>query len=183
MNFPSDFLENVDIIFKNEGTYSNDPDDPGVETFFGISRNFHPDWIGWLIVDQIKDSIDLEEDFDLNDLKSLPKLYTFVLDFYFDNFWKSAKIDQLLKKVQRSVFDAAVNMGVKRAIKLLQRAVGVTDDGIIGPITLGAIYRIDPDLLLSNFKLERIKYYTNLVKKYPTYRKYIVGWIDRALRT
>lgn len=38
-----------------------------------------------------------------------------------------------------SVFDAAVNHGLGNASRMLQRAVGVVDDGVIGNMTIAAI--------------------------------------------
>lgn len=44
----------IGIVFKNEGLYSNDPTDKGGETVYGIARNMHPRWGGWMIVDSLK---------------------------------------------------------------------------------------------------------------------------------
>jgi lysozyme family protein len=183
MIFSKDFLDNINIIFENEGVYDNNPLDPGGETFFGIARNYHPEWRGWEIVDDLKKEIDLENDFNVKDLECFPELYNLILEFYYKNFWEAAKIDKLPEKVQKIVFDATVNMGVKRTIKILQKALGVIVDGRFGAITLNAVESIDPELLYTKFKLERINYYTDLVERKPKYKKFLLGWIKRTLKT
>lgn len=37
-----------------EGGYVNDPDDAGGETYKGVSRKANPNWIGWIILDDLK---------------------------------------------------------------------------------------------------------------------------------
>lgn len=72
------------------------------------------------------------------------------------------------------VFDCAVNTGVGMAKKLLQRAVGTKDDGIIGPKTRAAI-SATPDLAMK-FAGYWLQYYTDL-SGWPTYGK---GWTRRV---
>ena len=43
-----------DLTNKAEGSYANDPDDKGGETYGGISRKNHPIWRGWFRVDEVK---------------------------------------------------------------------------------------------------------------------------------
>jgi lysozyme family protein len=180
--FPKDFLNNMEIVFRNEGIYSNDPDDPGGETFVGIARNFHPDWQGWETIDYLKNQgVDLEN-WEKEDVIN-SDLYNYVLDFYYNEYWKKLHLDKLANTIKTSLFDSAINMGKKTAIKILQRALNVIDDGIFGPITLEKALSIDPELLVSNFKLKRIEYYVNLCYNKPIYKKYLLGWVNRALRT
>ena len=42
-------------VMKHEGGYSHDPDDHGAETYMGISRRYHPDWNGWIYIDDVKE--------------------------------------------------------------------------------------------------------------------------------
>ena len=49
------FDQCYDIVVKKiEKLYSNNPQDAGGETVWGIARNKHPEWGGWPIVDQLK---------------------------------------------------------------------------------------------------------------------------------
>ena len=58
---------------------------------------------------------------------------------YKRDYWDSVKGDVLPAKLNTIVFDAAVNQGVDAAIKMLQKAVGVAQDGILGRDTLLAV--------------------------------------------
>jgi type VI secretion system secreted protein VgrG len=39
------FLKAFNTTMTFEGGYANDPDDAGGETYMGISRRYHPDWV------------------------------------------------------------------------------------------------------------------------------------------
>jgi len=169
------------IIFENEGIYSNDPDDPGAETFMGISRKYHPNWPGWKYVDELKEQGIINK-IDENFIKN-SKLYNLVLDFYFVNYWKKLHLDVLDFNLAILLFDSAINLGKKTAVKLLQRILGVKDDGIIGTQTLGAIKNFENDeLLKEKYKLKRIEHYINLCYKNKNLRKYLLGWLNRVLK-
>lgn len=73
-------------------------------------------------------------------------------------------------------FDAVVNHGSGNASRMLQRAVDVADDGIIGEITLKAINAMPESDVLLRFNAERLKFYTKL-STFPTFGK---GWVKRV---
>jgi len=73
------------------------------------------------------------------------------------------------------VFDAAVNSGIGQSIRFLQRAVGVADDGAIGPITLSAIKRLDAESLCARFLGHRLEFMTKL----STFDVFGKGWSRR----
>ena len=103
------FDEAFDILIGHEGGYVNHPNDPGGETRFGISKRAYP----------------------LLDIKVL------TLDqakaIYRRDYWIPAGCDRVPEALRFDVLDMAVNSGVKVAIQTLQRALGVRDDGLIGP--------------------------------------------------
>jgi lysozyme family protein len=55
---------------------------------------------------------------------------------YKEDFWDAIGLDDLPNDIKFDLFDTAVNSGVSRAIKLLQKAVGAKEDGILGPNTI-----------------------------------------------
>jgi hypothetical protein len=59
--------------------------------------------------------------------------------------------------------DCIFNRGARGAARILQRAVGVTDDGIIGPITKRAILKFTPGDLLLKLRAARENYERNVV--------------------
>ena len=137
-----------------EGGYVNDRRDPGGETNFGISKRSYPDL----------------------DIKALTKAEA--IKIYRRDFWDAVRGDDLPPIVAVAVFDAAVNQGVRPAIQLLQRALGVGADGVIGEITLAAAAQADPEELLVEYLGWRARRYhgTNNADVY------IRGWMIRLFR-
>jgi lysozyme family protein len=62
-------------------------------------------------------------------------------------YWDKIDGDELPQNLSVALFDIAYNSGVKKAVEMLQEVLGVTVDGIIGPITLEAIYNYSGDLV------------------------------------
>ena len=146
----------VKHILQFEGGYVNDPDDAGGETNFGISKRSYPDEdIAGLTIDHAK-------------------------DIYRRDYWDAVRADELPEYIRLSVFDMAVNMGTKAAVRILQKSVGAGVDGAIGPKTIAAANRIvsgaDVDILT-----HRMEYYVDIVERKPTQIKYLKGWLRRAI--
>ncbi len=97
-------------------------------------------------------------------------------ELYYRDFWLRAGGDKLHNAVAYQLFDAGVNHGVGTAIRMLQRAVGVAEDGTVGPITLRGIREKGEDDALKLFNAERIEYFT----KISTFSRYGKGWMRRV---
>lgn len=95
---------------------------------------------------------------------------------YRRDFWDAVKGDQLPPMLAYQALDVAVNHGPDRGRRLLQRAARVVDDGIIGPITLAALKRSDPNDLTFLFLAERLEFYTTL----STWSEFGKGWARRV---
>ena len=74
------------------------------------------------------------------------------------------------------VFDTAVNSGIGQAIRFLQRAVGMADDGVVGPLTLAAVMRRDPEAVQARFNGHRLEFMTKL----STFDVFGKGWARRV---
>lgn len=130
--------------------------DPGGETKFGVAQNHNPDVkIKTLTLEQAK-------------------------AIYFKKYWLASKCDKLPTPVNACHFDAVTNHGADRAAKLLQKALGVTADGAIGPKTIAAINCADPDVLCMKMIEERDAFYHRLVAAKPALRKFLKGWLKRT---
>ena len=79
------------------------------------------------------------------------------------------------KGVDYAVFDFAVNAGVRRCIKTLQKAVGAEPDGVLGSITQALIRQSNPRDLLVKFSDEKIQFYQALNQ--PRFER---GWLNRV---
>lgn len=78
---------------------------------------------------------------------------------YYSDYWLKAGCDEWPPEVAGEVFDAAVHSGPGAAVMLLQRAVGATPDGIIGPNTRNAVAATNPIRVaarLLGWRLERM---------------------------
>lgn len=80
------------------------------------------------------------------------------------------------------VVDAAVNHGVKRATKWLQRAAGTKQDGILGPATIQALYSQRFDALALKFISIRVKFYGAIVSSNHSQAVFAKGWNARAAK-
>lgn len=86
-----------------EGGLSNNPNDPGAETYKGISRHYWPNWDGWQYVDA----------------GNFDEAEKHVEDFYTVNFWNAMHCDDLPYPFDLIAFDSAVNPGPGATAKFL----------------------------------------------------------------
>ena len=94
---------------------------------------------------------------------------------YQRDYWQAAKCSQLKEDLQYMHFSCAVNCGVGSANKILQRAAGVTPDGIIGAQTLQAAQ----NLSIQDYAIEWAAHYRAIVEHDPTQQKFLKGWLNR----
>jgi lysozyme family protein len=132
------FDEAFELLLGHEGGYVNDPNDRGGETKFGISKRAYPHL-------DIK-ALSIEES------KGL----------YKRDYWGPAGCDAVPDSLKFDLFDAAVNVGVRGAIKMLQRSVGETQDGVLGPRTLQAVQSMDSTTAAMRFNAGRLLHYTRI---------------------
>lgn len=95
---------------------------------------------------------------------------------YKKDFWDALGMERFPSALQFQLFDAAINHGWSTTVKMLQRAAGVTDDGIVGPKTIAAVNGLAPSDAIMKFLAERIEYFT----KISTFQTYGKGWMARC---
>jgi lysozyme family protein len=123
----ADYALAYNHVLVNEGGYVNDPDDPGGETYKGVTRKFFPKWEGWTTVDLLKQQSGFPQNLDADN-----ELQESIKRFYEVQFWSKVKGDDITDQdVATSIFDFAVNAGVRTSASLAQMVVGATTDGII----------------------------------------------------
>ena len=159
-------------LLKNEGYYSNHPNDKGGETWRGIARRYHPDWKGWEIVDGVENKKTLEKN---NNLQNL------VHDFYYTKYWGNLSGLREIT-IASDVFSAEVLHGKGQGVRLLQQAYNVLnshkleEDGLLGQKTLDAINLYNHvDSLAHTYKGEW--YIKVKMINQPVFRR---GWINRV---
>lgn len=95
---------------------------------------------------------------------------------YKRDFWDKLGMERFNPAMQYQLFDAAINHGWGNTSKILQRAVGVKDDGIIGPATLAKVAAMELNDLLLNFVASRMDFFLAV----PTFTTYGRGWMARC---
>jgi lysozyme family protein len=98
---------------------------------------------------------------------------------YLKDFWNAGHCDQLPGELAFCFFDACVNEGVAASAKVLQRALGIEVDGIIGPATIHAVHELNEEDLVVYFQGERILSYSDMTLWHSDGR----GWTRRTVRT
>jgi len=141
----------VETVLGSEGGYVNDSHDPGGETKYGISKRAYP-------------SVDI---------KNLTK--EDAIRIYKRAYWDKVKGDSLPSGIDIVVFDGAINSGVSRSAKWLQKAVGVPQDGLIGPQTIYATQQLDCEVVIRSILAQRYTFLRSL----PTWSRYKNGWTRR----
>ena len=157
----------LEMILHHEGGYVNHPKDPGGITNLGVTKRVYEEWVGYSVSEHTMQNL-TEED---------------VAQIYRKNYWDRIKADELPAGLDLCVFDFGVNAGTGRAAKLLQRMIGSTPDGGIGPMTLKALDRyIDDngvDHAIGEYQHRRQTYYEGL-KHFGTFGR---GWTRRVTET
>jgi lysozyme family protein len=149
------------LIKKHEGGYVDNPKDPGGCTNMGITLSTFRRY--------------LKASATCADVKALS--WEQAETIYRVGYWQRVAGDDLPSGLDVHVFDMAVNAGPGTAVRLLQRIVGVAEDGVLGPVTLGAITK-NPnptDALVKQYTQARLDYYKKL-SGWPTFGK---GWANR----
>jgi len=166
------FHEGLEELLKYEGGYSKDPRDSGGETFKGISRRYFPKWEGWSIIDV--------NHFD-------PRLDDLVAQFYKQQFWDKLLLDEVSNgEVAKILFNFSVNIGKKQITKKVQRILHVTIDGSFGPQTLNALNEFctsNSNEFVYHLLLEVVELYVQIVNKNRTQKVFLLGWLNRVIRT
>jgi lysozyme family protein len=167
----ADFSIAFERTMKNEGgfTLHTVPGDRGGMTYAGISRKYNPSWNGWVIVDR-------------GDTGS-EALISAVKSFYAVNYWGSIDGDKVdAQEVANVLYDFAVNAGVHTAVRLAQKVLDIPEDGVVGNQTITAINSVESGRFVTNYALAKIARYAAIVNHDRSQDKFLLGWVNRALR-
>jgi lysozyme family protein len=150
-------------ILENEGGYVNHPDDPGGATNKGIT------------IDTFRRYI--KRNGTIADLKALTTQQA--VDVYKEQYWDAVRADDLPSGVDYTVADFAVNSGPYRASEYLQMALGITQDGDIGPLTIAAAQAADPKALVKQINADRLAFMKR-IRSGKLWKTFGRGWQSRV---
>jgi lysozyme family protein len=163
---PANFSKAIPIILDIEKGYSNDINDRGGETKFGISKHQYPD-------------------IDIKNLTQQEALAILEKDYW--NFYRLNELNNQL--VANKIFIFIVNTNPQNAVRAIQKAISsclrtpLILDGALGTNTINLLNSA-PDInkLLTWITMEEIRFYISLVTENNQAIKEIKGWINRALK-
>ena len=150
------FQQIFDRLIGHEGGYVNNPRDPGGETNWGITKRT------------------AQANGYQGSMRAMTREQAYKI--YYSAFWLRYQCDKMPEAVAYQFFDAAVNHGLGNASRMLQRAVGVVDDGIIGNMTIAAIKKMAISDVIMRLNAERLEFYCKL----STFATFGKGWVRRV---
>ena len=156
--------EIIDGILKREGGYVNNPADRGGPTKFGITLKTLEAW--------------RRHPVKAYDVEGMDELEAHAI--YQIEYLVKPGLDKI-NNVPLRVFalDSAVQHGPGRAIRWVQKIVGVPVDGILGPVSLSIINQVDSDGLYRKMVAERCRFYGRIITQDPTQAVFAAGWANR----
>lgn len=162
------FYDALHFTLSVEGGISRDPHDPGnaggLATAHGVTQKTYDHWR------QEKG----------RSTQNVMKITPCELEtLYYEEYFLPSRSHLLPPKLAIALFDSAVHTGPGRAVKLLQKALGITADGKFGPLTLQATRKQPLPKLLNRFLKEREAFYELLSQKKPVLQRFLRGWCNR----
>jgi lysozyme family protein len=172
------FEKALKVTLAFEGGYSNDQDDAGGATRFGIIES------------------EARRHGYFGDMKDFP--YEWAIKIYKSDYWDENKLDDIAQwhePVALELFDSGVNMGVKTAAKFFQTALNVANrnqknydnlvvDGNIGLKTLQAMKCLGTDkdaaFVLKLLNIQQGARYIQICQNNETQEKFLRGWLQRC---
>lgn len=165
----ANFMRAQPHVLAYEGKFSNHPSDPGGRTYEGITQRVWDAWcaLHGLAKRQLTAKTGTWKDWEKNRNAIYRKQY-----------WDAVRADELPAGVDFAVYDLAVNSGVDRAVRILQKALRINNvDGSFGSVTMAAVERHpDHDLLVAAICAERLAF----LQRLKTWKTFGTGWGRRV---
>lgn len=162
----AEFDDLIGPLIEREGgdEYTNRENDRGGPTKYGVTQSTFGAWL-------------LKHGLPYRDVSTIT--HGEAVKVYFEEFWTAANCHALPPNLRELQFDAAVQHSPRGAIKLLQKASGVTNDGVFGQKTLSAVFAMNEDLLLYRYIVMRYRFYGHIINRDRKQLANIRGWMDR----
>lgn len=160
MDSDARFARCVDAVLLQEGGFSNDPQDKGGATHYGVSTPVLTAWRGHPVSVQDVWNLTLDE----------------AREIYRARYWAKILGDLLPAGPDLIAFDCAVNQGPGVAARFLQLSVNVTPDGLVGPRTIAALSIADPVEVIGRVSdFRRARY-----RQSADFARFGEGWLRRV---
>jgi lysozyme family protein len=160
----AEFNKVKDVLLIAEGGESDNPNDVGGLTKFGISQHSYPN------VDIVNLTFDE------------------ACLIYQRDFWNKENLDSInYQAIANQIFLLAINVGIEQSIKLAQKALNssmqfsITVDGVLGPVTMNAINNSFYEKVSLAIRVEAISFYLKLTDENTSQIPFLRSWIRRTL--
>jgi lysozyme family protein len=150
------------FLLRDEGGWSDDPADPGGATMHGVTFRTAQRLLGFTTPDQLR-AITPDQ---LMQVYGTP------------DYWRYDGIQD--QRVATKIFDIGVDVGLGTEVRILQKVLGVAEDGVWGPATQAATNAQDPDQLLQALCDAAKEHYIAVAQAHPVEGKFLNGWEHRA---
>lgn len=177
----AEFESCIEYVLPHEGGYSDNPNDPGGATNFGISMKF----LKKVNVSTLK-RIGIEGAITKDTMKNLT--IDQAKSLYYSEFWVLAPFDRIMNgMLAQYIFDMSIHHGLDDATLITQRACCaaqkmkdyVRDDALFGKKTLQAVNQAS-FMLIPALIAGRTGYMRQLVAVNPKLEVFLDGWLTRA---
>jgi lysozyme family protein len=150
---------------KMQGVITNDPRDSGGRTRYGVAERFHPELTSTGFFDTMTAAEALDK----------------AKEIYEAQYAAPVQLSNMVSQdVANAALSFAVNEGTGTFVKLLQEAIGVEEDGIMGPQTMDKLNSCNPYTLLQSLQVVEQQYYMGIVEAKPDQSVFLKGWLNRV---
>lgn len=166
----SDFDSALQYVLDNEGGFTDDPEDSGGATNFGITHEDLSNFLGHAVsTDDVRNMT----------LDTASQIYR-------QCYWNPMRLDEVASSpIATAIFDTGVNRGISIGAKYAQRVcnqegASLSVDGSIGPLSLAAINSTPPAVFIQDY-YDLVKAgYDAIIANRPSQRVFQNGWMARA---
>lgn len=146
-------------LLRNEGGYSNDPEDHGGKTQYGVTQE-----------EARQEGITDVRKLSLEQAKDIYRRRYWIFDGLRD------------RRIAIKCFDVVVNFGIEGGVRTIQRAAGVRSDGIFGPQTEAALNTMNPEEVLERVSMCAADRYVDICVGNKSQLVFLKGWVRRSIR-
>lgn len=162
----------LQYLFVDEGGFSNDPDDSGGATKYGVTQRDLEKFLGHTVT--------------VDDVKNMSK--DLAAQVYEKFYWNPQKLFNLTNQaIATSVLDTCVLYGETTGMIMAQKALNefgqkLDTDGVNGDHTTAALNSIQPAQFIPAFKDQILSRIERIIEEAPKDKKFRDDWTKRANR-
>ena len=159
----TNFADSLKCVLVHEGGYVDHPKDPGGATNKGVTLAVFQRYYG--------------RDMGRGELRAISDEQ--VGHIYRTGYWQKCRCDDLPDGIDYTVFDQAVNSGPRRSARWLQAAIGVAEDGLLGPQSLAAALQKEASQVIEDMCDRRLAFMKS-IRDGTLWESFGRGWQARV---